>query len=139
MTKRVLVPMTHAEESKKALEHALSEFPDADITVVHVIDPGYHYGTEEYAGYEHVLRQEERKAERLFETAEEVAADYGRGISTERLAGHTPSTILEYAEDHRIDHIVLGSRGRGGISRLLLGSVAEAVARRSPVPVTIVR
>jgi nucleotide-binding universal stress UspA family protein len=131
--------MTHAEESKKALEHALSEFPDAEITVIHVINPGYHYGTEGYAGYEHIIQQEERKAEQLFERAREIAANYEVEISTEQLAGHTPSTILKYADEQQSDHIVLGSRGRGGLSRLLLGSVAEAIARRSPIPVTIVR
>jgi nucleotide-binding universal stress UspA family protein len=130
--------MTHAEESKKALEHALSEFLDAEITVIHVISPGYQYGAEGYAGWEHVIQDEERKAEQLFERAREIAADYEVQISTEQLAGDTPSTILEYADEHQSDHVILGSRGRGGISRLLLGSVAEAVARQSPIPVTIV-
>jgi nucleotide-binding universal stress UspA family protein len=46
---------------------------------------------------------------------------------------------VDYAAEHDIDHIVVGSHGRTGASRILLGSVAETVARRSPVPVTIVR
>ena len=46
---------------------------------------------------------------------------------------------MTYAEENDIDHIVVGSHGRGGVSRMLLGSVAETVARRSSVPVTIIR
>ncbi|GAB7020902.1 hypothetical protein JCM18750_37640 [Halostagnicola bangensis] len=43
------------------------------------------------------------------------------------------------ADSPRVDHIVIGSHGRSGPSRVLLGSVTERVARRAPVPVTIVR
>lgn len=139
MSKRVLVPMTHSEESEKALAHALSTFPDAEITVVHVINPNVHYGAEGYVGYEQIMQEEQRNAEELFEIATGIAAEHGATISTEQLTGHTPRRIVEYAEEHGFDQLVLGSRGRSGIPRLLLGSVAEAVTRRSPVPVTIVR
>lgn len=139
MPKRVLVPMTHSEESEKALAHALSTFPDAEITVVHVINPNVHYGAEGYVGYDQIMEEERRNAEELFETARDIAAKHDATISTEQLTGHTPRRIVEYAEEGEFDQLVLGSRGRSGIPRLLLGSVAEAVTRRSPVPVTIVR
>jgi nucleotide-binding universal stress UspA family protein len=47
-------------------------------------------------------------------------------------------TVLEYADDHGIDQIVLGSHGRSGIDRMLLGSVAETVTRRARIPVTVI-
>ncbi|MDL5363176.1 universal stress protein [Halalkalicoccus sp. NIPERK01] len=139
MEKHILVPMTHAEESDKALEYAITNFPDAEFTVIHVINPGYQYGVEGYVGYEQIMEQERRKANELFGKATEIAASHGVTITTEQLTGHTPTTILQYADEQQADQIVLGSRGRGGISRLLLGSVAEAVTRRSSIPVTIVR
>jgi len=43
------------------------------------------------------------------------------------------------APSHDVDHVVMGSRGRSGVGRVLFGSVAEAVTRRASVPVTIVR
>ena len=49
------------------------------------------------------------------------------------------ANIVEYVETHDVDHVVIGSHGRKGLSRVLLGSVAELVVRRSPVPVTVVR
>lgn len=53
--------------------------------------------------------------------------------------GHPARVIVDYARREDIDHVVIGSHGREGVSRLLLGSVAEKVVRRSPVPITVVR
>jgi len=47
--------------------------------------------------------------------------------------------IVKYAVDHGYDHVVIGSQGRTGVSRILLGSVAEAVVRHAHCPVTVVR
>nr|WP_265338724.1 universal stress protein [Halalkalirubrum salinum] len=46
--------------------------------------------------------------------------------------------MIEYADDHDTDQIVMGSHGRSGIDRTLLGSVAETVTRRAQIPVTII-
>jgi nucleotide-binding universal stress UspA family protein len=60
-------------------------------------------------------------------------------VSLEVVAG-TPATVIEeYAERGGADLVVIGTHGRGGISRLLLGSVAERVLRRAPQPTLIVR
>jgi len=56
-------------------------------------------------------------------------------ISRRNARSATPREIVDYAEDHEIDQIVMGSHGRTGATRLLLGSVAELVVRR----VTVVR
>ncbi len=53
--------------------------------------------------------------------------------------GHPVDVILEVAKELEVDVIVLGTHGRRGLSRLLLGSVAEAVVRRASVPVVTVR
>jgi nucleotide-binding universal stress UspA family protein len=47
--------------------------------------------------------------------------------------------IVDYAEEHDVAHTVVGSHGRTGVTRVLLGSVAENVMRRAPCPVTVVR
>jgi len=139
MVERILVPVTYSEESEKAVEFAVSRYPDADIRVLHVINPSYHYGTEGYFDYGHIIEAEEKNAEELFERVSEIANGHDVTLTTETRTGQAPRTILTYAEEEGVDQIILGSRGRSGISRLLLGSVAEAVTRRSPVPVTVVR
>ncbi|MDG5819569.1 universal stress protein, partial [Natronococcus sp. A-GB7] len=67
-----------------------------------------------------------------------LAEEHGRRIETRVLEGQAADAILEYVVEAGVDEIVMGSEGRSGVSRMLLGSVAEKVARRSPVPVTIV-
>ncbi|WP_336343370.1 universal stress protein [Halalkalicoccus ordinarius] len=139
MTRRVLVAMTQSEESERAVEHAVSTFPDAEITVLHVINPNTYYGAEGEMSYRHVVETGEERAEELFEIATEIAERHGASIATETAFGNARHEILAYAKEHDVDQIVMGSRGRSGISRALLGSVAEAVTRRSPVPVTVVK
>jgi nucleotide-binding universal stress UspA family protein len=53
--------------------------------------------------------------------------------------GRPSKTIVEVADEAGYDHIVMGSHGRTGVSRIILGSVAEAVTRNATVPVTVVR
>jgi nucleotide-binding universal stress UspA family protein len=142
MADHVLLPMDGSDQSQHALEHVLSEHADARITVLHVIDPARAtYGAQ--AGIppssEEWFEAEEARAEKLFENVREQAREAGVEVTTTTQVGQPSRTIVEYAEDHDVDHVVIGSHGRRGLSRVLLGSVAELVVRRSPVPVTVVR
>jgi nucleotide-binding universal stress UspA family protein len=65
--------------------------------------------------------------------------DYDHDISTASEAGDPKRIIVEYADEKEFDHIVLGVHGRPDEKRLLFGSIAEVVARRATVPVTLVR
>lgn len=146
MVKNVLVPVDKSEQARKAFEWALGKFDDAHITVFHVVDlsdPQYFEDAVSMAGedvgedrYEGVLSETQNFLQTFVNEAEEAGVeasyDYTRGDSASR-------GILEYAEENDVDHIVTGSHGRTGATRILLGSVAENVTRRSPVPVTIVR
>ncbi|WP_227353582.1 universal stress protein [Haladaptatus salinisoli] len=142
MSKRILVPIDGSEQSEKALEYVLTEFPDGDITVINVIDPidvGY-TSTVGMPGYSEEWYEESKEsAEALFEDAQETAAEYGATLSTTTELGRPAQAIVEYAEENDFDQIIMGSHGRSGVSRILLGSVAETVVRRSPMPVTVVR
>ncbi|MBI1744205.1 universal stress protein [Candidatus Acetothermia bacterium] len=73
------------------------------------------------------------RTEKLIQTA---GLDEVDGLVEE---GHPAETILRYAKENKIDLIVMGTHGRRGLNRILLGSVAEEVVRRSPVPVITVR
>ena len=144
MTRHVLIPIDGSEPARAAIDYAFENHATDDLTVLNIVDPGE---LTPYAGVEggamidfaELHEQRKRDAEALFETVREKAADVGVEISTELVTGRVGHTIVEYATEHGVDHIVIGSHGRSGVDRLLLGSVAETVARRSPVPVTIVR
>ncbi|SFC55129.1 Nucleotide-binding universal stress protein, UspA family [Halobiforma haloterrestris] len=144
MTDHVLVPVDESERSTQALEFACTEYPDADITAIHVLDPGDFYAATGIEGgamanYDEIRKHHETQADNILEQARREAEEYGREIETDQVVGGVSQSIVDYAGAHDVDHIVVGSHGRTGASRILLGSVAETVARRSPVPVTIVR
>ncbi|AXR79418.1 universal stress protein [Natrarchaeobaculum sulfurireducens] len=136
----VLVPLDDSEPARAALEHAVEEQPDAQITAVHVIDPSTAvYGEGGIYAYDALIESRREAAKTLLEDAEALAADHGVDLETETVVGQAAREIVEYTDENDVDRIIIGSRGRSGASRVLLGSVAENVARRAPVPVTIVR
>ncbi|WP_323676212.1 universal stress protein [Halorubellus sp. PRR65] len=140
----VLVPYDDSEGSDHALEHALDQHPDATITLLHVIDlvdAGYSSPVDgTLPGFwEDWFENEQDASERLFENARENVGDVAADLRTETVVGRPTRAINDYAEENDVDHIVMGSHGRSGVTRVLLGSVAEGVVRRAPVPVTIVR
>lgn len=141
---RVLVPFDSSEMSTRALETACEEYPDAEIHALHAVDldeAGYGSRLEDaWTGQmENWYESAEAEAETLVEEARDTATEYGAEVETHVEAGEPARTIVEFVEDQGAERVVMGSHGRSGISRVLLGSVAETVVRRSPVPVLVVR
>ncbi|MBZ6497065.1 universal stress protein [Natrinema longum] len=132
---RILVPVDGSTGAEQALEEAFELFPDADIRVLHVIQVTRIPSDPETTPYEYA----KEKGDGFLEDAETIAAEHDRDIETALTEGNAGRAIRKYINAHDIDHVVMGSTGRSGVSRLLLGSVAETVTRRSPVSVTIVR
>jgi nucleotide-binding universal stress UspA family protein len=136
----VLVAYDGSEPAREAVEYALDEHSDEEVVLMRVVELA---GGATDAGFELLRdRLSERREELSETTAEELddlldATDVDVTLKT--VAGKPAEKIVSYADEQDIDHIVVGSYGRGGVSRVLLGSVAETVARRSAVPVTIVR
>ncbi|MDG5761275.1 universal stress protein [Natronococcus sp. A-GB1] len=141
MSDRILVPYDGSEPARYALEFAFETFADADVTALHVIQvPEGYWGAFEGPDISPPVTEKAREyAEELLEPARELAADRGRDLETEIRSGKPDDQIVEYAEKEGYDAIVVGSHGREGISRVLLGSVAENVVRRSPTPVVVAR
>ena len=145
MTNHVLVPIDASPLSERAVEFALEEYAgDATITVLHVLDfveAGYGAPMEaSLPGYwENWYESEVENAQQLFEEAQATADEYGVTLETETTMGRPARSIVEFADTETVDHVVMGSHGRSGVSRILLGSVAETVLRRAHCPVTIVR
>ena len=137
----ILAPVDGSEQSRAALEYALAEFPDSTITALHVVELPFEYAEERIAGtyLEEMLDDLRKEAERIVADAEAVASDVGRDVSTAIEYGKPAREIVDGAATRDVDQIVMGGHGRSTLARLLLGSVAETVARRTPVPVTLVR
>ncbi|WP_254546022.1 universal stress protein [Halomarina pelagica] len=139
--RHVLVPIDGSEPSERALEHVASAFPDARLTLLTVIDPSSGFATGANApGTAEVWYETVReRAEEQLAAAREEAESRGMTVETIVETGRPAATIVDYAEREAVDQIVMGSHGRRGVSRLLLGSVAESVIRHSSIPVTVVR
>ena len=80
-----------------------------------------------------------RAAKRLLALADSSCADGTRLIVAQRCGPRAAAAILDYAAEAGVDLIVMGTHGRSGAGRLLLGSVAEEVTRRAPCPVLVMR
>ena len=138
MTRHVLVPVEGSSQSADAVAFAASEWPDAHLTLLHVVDPvegGYSLDTVR-EGAEEWHREQKLAAKDLFA---ELSEGVENEVSTRVETGRPARTILDVLSEGAFDHVTMGSHGRSGVSRVLLGSVAEDVVRESPVPVTIVR
>jgi nucleotide-binding universal stress UspA family protein len=140
----VLVPYDESEGSERALEHALEQHPEATVTLLHVVDlvdAGYASPVDGTVPgfWEEWFENEKAASERLLEEGRERANEADVDVQTETVVGRPTRAINEYVEERDVDHVVMGSHGRSGVTRVLLGSVAEGVVRRAPVPVTVVR
>ncbi|SEW13474.1 universal stress protein [Natrinema salifodinae] len=136
----LLVALDDSEPGWAALEFACTEHTEDEITVLHVVDPTESgYGAAAHLGPDALLDHQRDAAEELLATAEDRAADYGCSIAPATVVGQPADAVVDYAATHAVDRIVVGSHGRTGFSRVLLGSVAERIVRQAPVPVTIVR
>ncbi|AUX10694.1 universal stress protein UspA [Halalkaliarchaeum desulfuricum] len=137
----ILVPVDDSDPAKAAMEFACTNHPNANVVALHVVSPPEMIGLHAQGAGDAVgtmVDRGEEAAEELLAEFRELAADHDVDIETEVIVGEVDKSILEFARDSGVDQIVIGSHGRTGWSRITLGSVAESVVRRSPVPVTVV-
>ncbi|QSW98120.1 universal stress protein [Haloterrigena alkaliphila] len=147
MYERILVPTDGSKVAKAAVDHAidLAERYDADVHAIFVADTdaiAYGLGTEQV---DRIRQGQFQGMTDLREDAEAAtgyvteAAEAAGLTAYERHAGGQPHRMIaDYAEENDIDLIVIGSHGRSGVRRALLGSVTERVLRSTTVPVLVV-
>ncbi|AEH37117.1 universal stress protein [Halopiger xanaduensis] len=136
----ILVPTDGSPEVERALEYAfdLARAHDATIRAVYVVNAAGYGGLPMETAWEGIsdaLREEGRSA---VERAEELAPE-DIDVETKVLEGSPSRVIVQEASPGECDLVVMGTHGRGGIDRLLLGSVTERVVRRCDVPVLTVQ
>lgn len=136
----VLVAYDGSDPAQNALLHAARTYPDEEIILLRVAEAaGGSLGAGVDLVKEKLKELREETAKELSDDVTELLEDDDVEFRMEMVAGKPAREIVEYAEEHDIGVIVVGCHGRKGASRVLLGSVADEVARRSPSTVTIVR
>ncbi len=141
--RRILVAVDGSELSDRAIEHAASlarDMGDARLHVVTVVPPVRVYGeVKVYASEKHMHELAVQQAMKPLEAAREKLAKAGVDAEFEELDGDPAETIASRAAELGCDSIVMGTHGRGRLTHLVLGSVAQRVAHLASVPVTLVR
>jgi nucleotide-binding universal stress UspA family protein len=133
----ILVPTDFSTASDAALPHAeaLARQKSASLLILHVEEPPLAYG-----GGELYYGLPDPNSERILKMLEDVRPTDQTVAFTHRLTmGDPAGEIVRIAAEEGVEMIVLGTHGRSGMTRMLMGSVAEAVVRRAPCPVLVYR
>ncbi|QSW98638.1 universal stress protein [Haloterrigena alkaliphila] len=138
MFERILVPVDGSDAASAALDHALDIASDrkASLYLCYVADTNEPSQTRVGTEVVDVL---EGEGEDIVSDASERAADRGVAATTDVVQGATHDAIVDYVESRDVDLVVMGTHGRDGLERYVIGSVAERVVNDSPVPVLTVR
>jgi nucleotide-binding universal stress UspA family protein len=140
--KKILVPTDFSDCSDAALRYGreLASVFKAELHVLHVVQDPYTqpWAAEAFpAPLGDLLDQWQAQARtRMTEKVPEAEREH---TFVAAVVGSPFFEIVQYAQDQRIDLIVIGTHGRGPLGHMLLGSVAERVVRKAPCPVLTVR
>ena len=146
---KIMVGIDGSEESMKAVEFAFSmaKIYRAELIAVHVLtsDIGYIYSSPGVESppltVKEIVLLDVDEAKKWFDEIKEKANKKGIQLKTEYIVAKKSllNTILEYVEEHNINLIVVGTRGRSGIKKMLLGSVASGLITYASCPVLIIK
>lgn len=137
MYEHVLIPVDGSKGSRGAVERGLdiAKTYGATVHALYAVEPIYLMD----ANVDQVVSALESEGEAATEDVAKQAEAAGVEVETHVEQGEPYRAILDYADDHDVDLIVMGTHGRTGLNKLLLGSVTEKVVRSSNVPVMTVR
>lgn len=136
MIRKLLIAYDGSDSSKAAFDFALDLAGKygAELVVLAVARPP-EFGEE--VETEAVIEQSRRHYAHVLQPLKSRVGDMKARFEVR--VGHPAETIVLFAEDHGVDHIVVGHRGHGLFERWLLGSVARQVIAYAPCAVTVVR
>ena len=128
----ILLPtdFSHASDAAVTFASSLAARFGSKLFLVHVEEPPVAYGGAElYYGVPEPVTEDLERMLKEIEIPDDVP------VERHLIRGEPAAAIVQFAKDHDIDMIVMGTHGRTGLWRMLMGSVAEAVVRRAPCPV----
>ena len=141
MYKRVLIPLDGSALAEQALPHAIAQAAcfQAELILLKVLESFPHARGMSLGDLERIKQQARTWA---LEYLERLATDVRQqGITAQAVAidGRPHVEIPQFAETNQVQLIVMSTRGQSGLSRWLMGSVADRVVRGATVPVLLVR
>ena len=145
MYDRILVPVDGSPTSDRGLAEAikLAKLTGARILLLHAVDlAGVSVTPEAGVAMAGLYKAIHEGGEEILARAKQIASSAGIAADTvlaDTLAARLCDLVVHHAEKWHADLVVIGTHGRRGVGRLLLGSDAEQIVRTAPVPVLLVR
>jgi len=146
MYKKILVAVDGSDTSMEALDEALrmASVAQASVYAVCVVDQAPYLPYSGYYDPDALIGAARKDAAKVLERAQKAIAQVGlKGdielAETDSIADDVPNCLKRCVERHGADLVVMGTHGRRGLRRMVLGSVAERFLRIAPVPVLMVR
>lgn len=138
MYKSILIATDGSESGMYAFKTALNiaKKNGSEITALYVFEPESYFPAGGYSA-DSVADLSRKVSKEIFDQVTALAGSYGVGIMTKVVSGHPANSIIDESRNH--DLVVCGSLGRTNVKRVLMGSVAEKVARMAFCPVLICR
>lgn len=134
----ILVPIDGSRNSFRALDFAISvaKSLEAKITTVSVIDLP---PTLEYSVLDPVSKRLHSQYKKFIKKAKDKVVKNRIKFDSKIIHGNTGNSIIKFSKSGKFDIIIMGSRGVGGFSGLLVGSVANHIIQKSKIPVMIIK
>lgn len=138
-TQTILVPVDGSDPSTRALEYAVERVATAGKGALMVVNVQLGMPASRYVSREMIAEHQHRLAGAALEAARALLKRRKLEADVSVLIGDPAATIVALAKRRGRSEIVMGSRGRGRVAGMLLGSVASKVIQLAPCPVTIVK
>jgi nucleotide-binding universal stress UspA family protein len=141
MYKRVLIPLDGSPLAEQAMPHAVAQARhfQAELILLRVVEPFAHVRGMSLADLEQMRQQTHTWAHEYLERLAVDVLQQGIPVQVVIVDGRPHVEIPQFAETNQVDLIVMSTRGQSGLSRWLMGSVADRVVRGANVPVLLVR
>ncbi|PWW81830.1 MULTISPECIES: universal stress protein [Prosthecochloris] len=138
--RRILCPVDFSEASRKAVRyaHEFAKGMGASLVLLNVVEPRP-MAVDMSLSYVPLEEDLEKAAKEDLEEIIRTEREKGIEVQADVQIGTPSETILEKAEELDVNLIIVGSHGKTGLSRILMGSVAESVVRKAKCPVLIVK
>src|SRR5659263_54031 len=138
---KILIATDGSEYTKNAVDYGidLAKIAGAKLFTTYVVDTAAFASIPMDAAWESMYELLRQEGDLDMKYVAEKAGEEGLEVEANIIEGHPADEIIKYSEKNSISLIVLGTLGKSGLDRFLLGSVAEKVVRNSKIPVLVVR
>jgi nucleotide-binding universal stress UspA family protein len=139
--RNIVIATDGSENTQTAIAYGieLAKLSRATVYALHVIDTAHIISEGWTVGKKTIREMMKAEGEKMLSEIKRIGKDSGIEVKEVLLHGHPSEEIINFAENNNIDLIVMGTLGKTGLDRFLIGSIAGKVARNSKVPVMVVR